>query len=99
MRSSCWSRRTGARRVQVFTHGIIPSILSSLPGIALYGLDENIRSSARARVCRRWRGSVFELLLAMSLFQYQPISLLLIVTSVIVIAAERLSALLRARLG
>jgi ABC-type phosphate/phosphonate transport system permease subunit len=29
----------------------------------------------------------------------QPISLLLIVTSVIVIAAERLSALLRARLG
>jgi phosphonate transport system permease protein len=33
------------------------------------------------------------------LFQYQPISLLLIVTSVIVIAAERLSALLRARLA
>jgi hypothetical protein len=53
MRSSCWSRRTGARRVQVFTHGIIPSILSSLLGIALYGLDENIRSSARARVSRR----------------------------------------------
>jgi ABC-type phosphate/phosphonate transport system permease subunit len=44
-------------------------------------------------------GSVFDLLSAMSLFQYQPISLLLIVTSVIVIAAERLSALLRARLG
>jgi phosphonate transport system permease protein len=36
---------------------------------------------------------------AMSLFQYQLISLLLIVTFVIVIAAERLSALLRARLG
>jgi ABC-type phosphate/phosphonate transport system permease subunit len=44
-------------------------------------------------------GSVFELLSAMSLFQYPPISLLLIVASVIVIAAERLSALLRARLG
>ena len=98
MRSSCWSRRTGARRVQVFTHGIIPSILSSLLGIALYGLDENIRSSARARVVGAG-GIGFELLSAMSLFQYQPISLLLIVTSVIVIAAERLSALLRARLG
>ena len=36
---------TGARRVQVFTHGIIPSILPSLLGIALYRLDENIRSS------------------------------------------------------
>jgi phosphonate transport system permease protein len=79
---------TGARRVQVFTHGIIPSILPSLLGIALYRLDENIRSSL-----------VLELLSAMSLFQYQLVSLLLIVTFVIVIAAERLSALLRARLG
>jgi ABC-type phosphate/phosphonate transport system permease subunit len=35
----------------------------------------------------------------MSLFQYQLVSLLLIVTFVIVIAAERLSPLLRARLG
>jgi phosphonate transport system permease protein len=44
-------------------------------------------------------GIGFELLPAMSLFQYPPISLLLIVASVIVIAAERLSALLRARLA
>jgi hypothetical protein len=35
----------------------------------------------------------------MSLFQYPPSSRLLIVTSVIAIGAERLSALLRARLG
>jgi ABC-type phosphate/phosphonate transport system permease subunit len=35
----------------------------------------------------------------MSLFQYQLVSLLLIVTFVIVIVAERLSALLRARLA
>jgi phosphonate transport system permease protein len=98
MRSSCWSRRTGARRVQVFTHGIIPSILSSLLGIALYGLDENIRSSLVLGFVGAG-GIGFELLSAMSLFQYPPISLLLIVTSVIVIAAERLSALFRARLG
>jgi phosphonate transport system permease protein len=44
---------TGARRIQVFSHGIIPSILPSLLGITLYRLDENIRhwcsvSSARA---------------------------------------------------
>ena len=97
MRSSCWSRRTGARRVQVFTHGIIPSILSSLLGIALYGLDENIRSSLVLGFVGAG-GIGFELLSAMSLFQYPPISLL-IVASVIVIAAERLSALLRARLA
>ena len=89
---------TGARRVQVFTHGIIPSILPSLLGIALYRLDENIRSSLVLGFVGAG-GIGFELLSAISLFQYQLVSLLLIVTFVIVIAAERLSALLRARLG
>ena len=89
---------TGARRVQVFTHGIIPSILPSLLGIALYRLDENIRSSLVLGFVGAG-GIGFELLSAMSLFQYQLVSLLLIVTFVIVIAAERLSALLRARLS
>src|SRR5271156_1457712 len=89
---------TGARRVQVHTHRIVPSILPSLLGIALYRLDENIRSSLVLGFVGAG-GIGFELLLAMSLFQYQLVSLLLIVTFVIVIAAERLSALLRARLG
>jgi phosphonate transport system permease protein len=89
---------TGARRLQIFTHGIIPSILPSLLGIALYRLDENIRSSVVLGFVGAG-GIGFELLSAMSLFQYQLVSLLLIVTFVIVIAAERLSALLRARLG
>jgi phosphonate transport system permease protein len=84
--------------VQVFTHGIIPSILPSLLGIALYRLDENIRSSLVLGFVGAG-GIGFELLSAMSLFQYQLVSLLLIVTFVIVIAAERLSALLRARLA
>jgi phosphonate transport system permease protein len=89
---------TGARRMQVFTHGIIPSILPSLLGIALYRLDENIRSSLVLGFVGAG-GIGFELMSAMSLFQYQLVSLLLIVTFVMVIAAERLSALLRARLG
>ena len=89
---------TGARRVQVFTHGVIPSILPSLLGIALYRLDENIRSSLVLGFVGAG-GIGFELLSAMSLFQYQLVSLYLIVTFVIVIAAERLSALIRARLA
>jgi len=89
---------TGARRIQVFSHGAIPSILPSFVGIALYRLDENIRSSLVLGFVGAG-GIGFELLSAMSLFQYQLVSLLLIVTFVIVIAAERLSALLRARLG
>ena len=95
MRSSCWSRRTGARREQVFIHGIIPVVAS--PDRALRARREHPLVGSRSGLSAL-AGSVFELLLAMSLFQYPPISLL-IVASVIVIAAERLSALLRARLG
>lgn len=89
---------TGARRMQVFSHGVVPSILPTLTGIALYRLDENIRSSLVLGFVGAG-GIGFELLSAMSLFQYRLVSLYLIVTFVIVIAAERLSALVRARLA
>jgi len=86
---------TGAQRMQVFSHGVVPSILPSLTGIALYRLDENIRSS----LVLGFVGTVgFELLSAMSLFQYRLVSLYLIVIFVVV-AAERLSALVGARLA
>lgn len=89
---------TGARRLQVFTHGVIPSVLPSLLGISLYRLDENIRSSLVLGFVGAG-GIGFELLSAMNLFQYRLVSLYLIVTFVLVLAAERLSALVRARLA
>lgn len=89
---------TGARRLQVFTHGVVPSVLPSLTGITLYRFDENIRSSLVLGFVGAG-GIGFELLSAMSLFQYQLVSLYLIVTFVLIIAAERLSALVRARLA
>ena len=89
---------TGARRVQVFSHGVVPSILPALAGIALYRLDENIRSSLVLGFVGAG-GIGFELLTAMNLFQYREVSLLLIVIFVIVFAAERLSAVARARLN
>jgi phosphonate transport system permease protein len=89
---------TGARRIQVFSHGIIPTILPSLLGISLYRLDENIRSSLVLGFVGAG-GIGFELLTAMNLFQYQEVSLLLIIIFVIVLAAERLSAALRERLA
>jgi phosphonate transport system permease protein len=88
---------TGARRIQVFSHGIIPTILPSLLGISLYRLDENIRSSLVLGFVGAG-GIGFQLLTAMNLFQYQEVSLLLIIIFVIVLAAERLSAALRAHL-
>jgi phosphonate transport system permease protein len=89
---------TGARRLQIFTHGVVPTVLPSLLGISLYRLDENIRSSLVLGFVGAG-GIGFQLLTAMNLFQYREVSLLLIVTFVIVLAAERLSAALRAKLA
>jgi phosphonate transport system permease protein len=89
---------TGARRVQIFTHGIIPSVLPSLLGISLYRLDENFRSSLVLGFVGAG-GIGFQLLTAMNLFQYREVSLLLIVIFVIVLAVERLSAFLRQRIA
>jgi phosphonate transport system permease protein len=88
----------GARRVQIFTHGIVPILLPALLGISLYRLDENIRSSLVLGFVGAG-GIGFELLSAMNLFQYRQVSLLLIIIFVIVLGAERLSALLRQRLA
>jgi phosphonate transport system permease protein len=89
---------TGARRIQIFTHGIIPSVLPSLLGIGLYRLDENFRSSLVLGFVGAG-GIGFQLLTAMNLFQYREVSLLLIVIFIIVVAVERLSAFLRQRLA
>jgi phosphonate transport system permease protein len=89
---------TGANRIQVFTHGVIPTVLPALLGIALYRLDENIRSSLVLGFVGAG-GIGFQLLSAMNLFDYQTVSLLLLMTFVLVVAAERMSAVLRARLA
>jgi phosphonate transport system permease protein len=89
---------TGAGRLQVFSHAVIPSVLPSLMGIALYRLDDNIRSSVVLGFVGAG-GIGFQLLSAMNLFDYPTVSLLLIMTFVIVIAAERMSAALRKRVA
>ena len=88
---------TGANRMQVFTHGVVPTVLPALTGIGLYRLDENIRSSLVLGFVGAG-GIGFELLTAMNLFQYREVSLLLIVIFVIVFTTERLSAIWRQRL-
>ena len=89
---------TGAGRAAVFTQAVIPSVMPSLLGISLYRLDENIRSSLVLGFVGAG-GIGFQLLTAMNLFQYKTVLMLLIVTFVIVVLAERLSAWLRARIS
>jgi phosphonate transport system permease protein len=77
---------------------VVPTVLPAFLGIALYRLDENIRSWLVLGFVGAG-GIGFQLLTAMNLFDYRVVSLLLLMTFVIVIAAERLSAVLRARLA
>jgi phosphonate transport system permease protein len=85
---------TGASRLQVFAHAVVPGVLPSLLGISLYRFDENLRSSLVLGFVGAG-GLGFQLLTAMNLFQYQTVSLLLVATFLLVMAAERGSALLR----
>jgi len=85
---------TGASRMQVFTHAVVPGVLPSLLGIALYRFDENLRSSLVLGFVGAG-GIGFLLLTAMNLFQYQTVAFLLIVTFTLVACAERISAYLR----
>ena len=89
---------TGASRLQVFTHAVVPGVLPSLLGISLYRFDENLRSSLVLGFVGAG-GIGFHLLTAMNLFQYQTVSLLLIATFALVMAAERGSAMLRRRVA
>jgi phosphonate transport system permease protein len=85
---------TGAGRLQVFANAVVPGVMPSLLGIALYRFDENLRSSLVLGFVGAG-GIGFELLTAMNLFQYQTVAFLLIVTFVLVACAERISAYLR----
>lgn len=85
---------TGASRLQVFTHAVVPGVAPSLLGIALYRLDENVRASLVLGFVGAG-GIGFQILSAMNLFQYRDVSLYLLLTFVLVVAVERLSAALR----
>jgi phosphonate transport system permease protein len=89
---------TGATRLQIFTHAVVPGVLPSLLGVSLYRFDENLRSSLVLGFVGAG-GIGFHLLTAMNLFQYQTVSLLLIATFALVMAAERGSAMLRRRVA
>jgi phosphonate transport system permease protein len=77
-----------------FTHAVVPGVAPSLLGIALYRLDENIRSSLVLGFVGAG-GIGFQLLTAMNLFQYRDVAVYLILNFALVFAVERISQMLR----
>jgi len=89
---------TGASPLQIISHAVIPGILPSLIGIGLYRLDENVRSSLVLGFVGAG-GIGFLILTYMNLFQYRKVAMLLVMTYVLVIVVERISAGVRQRVN
>lgn len=87
----------GATRVQVLTHAVVPELLPNLAGLALYRLEENVRSSLVLGFVGAG-GIGFQVLSAMNLFAYADVTMLVIVLFGLVVAVEVGSAALRRRL-
>ncbi len=88
---------TGASRAQIVTHAILPGLLPNLIGVSLFRLDENVRASLVLGFVGAG-GIGFLILTSMNLFQYRQVATLLILTYLLVITVERVSALIRSRI-
>ncbi|WP_169736787.1 phosphonate ABC transporter, permease protein PhnE [Pseudonocardia spinosispora] len=86
---------SGATRMQVFSHAVLPELLPTFGSLALYRLEQNVRASLVLGFVGAG-GIGFQVLSAMEEFQYQQASMLLLVLFVLVILVEMLSGKLRA---
>ncbi|MBO0730105.1 MAG: phosphonate ABC transporter, permease protein PhnE [Acidimicrobiaceae bacterium] len=87
----------GANRPQVVANAVVPGALPTMIGIALYRLDENVRSSLVLGFVGAG-GIGFQIFDAMQLFRYREVLTYIILTFVLVFVVERCSALLRRKI-
>jgi phosphonate transport system permease protein len=90
-------RVAGARRGQIFLHAVLPGVRSTLLGLTLYRLDANFRSAVTLGAVGGG-GIGFLIDNALNVFQYKTVLTYLIILVVFVLAIERISTILRARL-
>lgn len=91
-------RVAGANRTQVFLHAVLPEVRATLLGLTLYRLDANFRSAVTLGAVGGG-GIGFLIDNALNVFQYKTVLTYLIILVVVVLAIERLSTVLRARLA
>jgi phosphonate transport system permease protein len=89
-------RSTGASRLQVITHGILPQVLPRMADVAIYRWEYHFRSSTVMGIVGAG-GIGFELLASLRLMQYREVGAILIVVLVMVCLIDAFSANLRGR--
>jgi phosphonate transport system permease protein len=85
---------TGANRVQVATHAVLPATMPTLVGLTLYRMDTNVRSSLVLGFVGGG-GLGFAIENALNLFQYQKLVALLIVMALLIAGVEAIAVALR----
>jgi phosphonate transport system permease protein len=90
-------RVAGAGRIQVFMHAVIPGVRNTLTALTLYRLDANFRSAVTLGAVGGG-GIGFLIDNQLSVFNFKAVMTYLIVLVIVVLAVERISSELRARL-
>ncbi len=91
-------RVSGARRTQVFLHGVLPAVTPTFVGLVIYRMDSNVRSALVLSAFGAG-GIGFLLYQSIELFQWQQVGTELIVMLVLVLLVERASIFVRSRIA
>ncbi|GGM90282.1 membrane channel protein component of Pn transporter [Lentzea pudingi] len=91
-------RSAGANRVQVAAHALLPSVLPQLAGLLMYRFDVNVRSSLVLGLVGAG-GIGFLINQSIKLFKFDEMLTHILVVVVLVVAVDRLSAVVRRRLS
>lgn len=90
-------RVAGAGRLQVFLHAVLPGVRSTLVGLTLYRFDANFRSAVTLGAVGGG-GIGFLIDNAVNVYEFKVLSTYIIIMVIWVLAIERVSTVLRARL-
>lgn len=91
-------RSAGAGRLQVAAHALLPSVTPQLVGLLLYRFDVNVRSSLVLGLVGAG-GIGFLINQSIQLFRFDEMLTHILVVLVLIVAVDRLSALVRRHLG
>jgi phosphonate transport system permease protein len=91
-------RVAGAGRLQVFFHAVLPGVRNTLLALTMYRLDANFRSAVTLGAVGGG-GIGFLIENDLSVFQYKSVLTFILILVVFVLAIERVSSVVRARLA
>jgi phosphonate transport system permease protein len=90
-------RVSGARRTQVFLHGVLPAVTTTFVGLVIYRMDSNVRAALILSAFGAG-GIGFALYQSIQLFQWPQVGAELIVLFAMILIVERVSIIARNRI-